>query len=231
MAPSLLLKSLECFKSALLAFSIMLFIGCQNQDKTFKVDDLNNIKKNFLSSILESCVEESPFQMSYSLRTIFFSPDLVSLFGVVFVYDHLPHGWWKYEGKTFCRIQGKAKEIKLWELFHSMDQREFLRKYCEDVLKNDSISYFSGDDPLRTRLEYDDIRQFVIDDTSLIVVFQPYTVSGTGDGPMHIKVPYSLLKAHWNSSHPLPQLLEKILASKSYTASWEQENDHDISSW
>jgi hypothetical protein len=184
------------------------------------VNDLNSIKKNFLLSILESQVEESPFHMNYSLRTVFFSPDIVSLFGKMHVYDHLPHGWWRYEGKTLCRIQGKLKEVELCDLFSTADQKELLRKYCENSLKFDSISYFSGENPLRSRLEYDDMRTFVIDDKFLIVFFQPYTVGGLGDEPSQVKIPYEYLKDKWNTSHPLTQLIDKTLSSKSYTAFW-----------
>ncbi len=204
-----------------LLLNILLLMGCQRQEKGANIDDLNSIKKNFLLSILESGIEESPFQMSYTLKTVFFSPEILSLFGEVHVYAHLPHGWWRYEGKTLCKIQGKLKEIKLWDLFSTTSQREFLRKYCEDDLKTNSISYFSGKEPLRTRLEFEDMRTFVIDDKFLIILFQPYTVGGLVDGPWHVKIPYEHLRDHWNKAHPLPKLLHKTLSSKSYTASWD----------
>ncbi len=203
----------------LIIFGMLLMAGCERQEKI----DLNSIKKNFLLSTLEGELEESPFQMDYELKTVFFSRDIVSLFGQIFVYDHLPHGWWRYEGKTLCRVHGKLKEISLWDLFPTMKQKEFLRLCCENLLKNDSISYFSGTDPLRTCLEYEDMHTFVIDDKFFIVIFQPYTVGGLGDGPTHVKIPYSRLREHWNRKHPLPQLLDRILSSKAYTASWERD--------
>src|SRR5476651_2156145 len=190
------------FKYLVLLLSVLLMAGCERQEKNVTIDDLNSIKKGFLLSILESGVEESPFHMSYTLRTVFFSANIVSLFGEVHVYDHLPHGWWRYEGKTLCRVQGKLKEVELEDLFSTVDQKEYLRKYCENRLKSDSISYFSGEDPLRTRLEYEDIRTFVIDDKFLIVFFQPYTVGGLGDGPPQVKISYEHLKDKWNTSHP-----------------------------
>jgi len=202
--------------------SVLLVTGCERQEKNAIANDLNSIKKNFLLSILESQVEESPFHMNYSLRTVFFSADIVSLFGEIHVYDHLPHGWWRYEGKTLCRIQGKLKEVELGDLFSTVDQKEYLRKYCENSLKSDSISYFSGEDPLRTRLEFEDMRTFIIDDKFLIVFFQPYTVGGLGDGPPQVKIPYEHLKDKWNTSHPLTQLIDKTISSKFYTASWDQ---------
>src|ERR1700722_2366607 len=212
------------FGYLILPLSMLLLIGCHHKENNIKADDLNSIKKNFLISILESEIEEDPFHMNYELRTVFFSKNIVSLFGEIHVYDHLPHGWWRYEGKTLCSLQGKLQEIKLWDLFSTADQKEFLRKYCENALKADSISYFSGENPLRTRLEYEDLRTFVIDNKFLIVFFQPYTVGGLGDGPCQVKIPYEHLKNKWNTSHPLPLLLDKTVSSKSYTASWDQED-------
>jgi hypothetical protein len=213
------------FKRLALLSNFFLMTGCEHQEKNATIDDLNSIKKSFLLAVLESGVEESPFHMNYTLRTVFFSPDIVSLFGEIDVYDHLPHGWWCYEGKTFCRVHGKLKEIKLGDLFLTMNQKEFLRKYCEDLLKADSVSYFSGKTPLCTRFEYEDVRSFVIDDKFFIIIFQPYRVGGLGDGPIYVKIPYEHLRGHWNDAHPLPQLLHKTLSSKSYTASWDHE-DH-----
>ena len=212
------------FKYLVLLLSALLIAGCERQEKNVTIDDLNSIKNNFLISILESGVEESPFHMNYALRTVFFSPDVVSLFGEIHVYDHLPHEWLRYEGKTLCRVQEELKEIKLWDLFPMINQREFIREYCENVLKADSISYFSGKDPMRTKLEYEDIRTFVIDDKFLIIFFQPYTVGGLGDGPFHVKIPYEHLRDHWNNAHPFPQLLHKTLSSKSYTVSWDDDD-------
>ncbi len=205
-----------------LILCVLLLSGCRDQEKNH-ADDLNSVKKNFLVSILENEVEEGPFQMNYILRTVFFSKDIISLFGEVYVYEHLPHGWWRYEGKTLCRVQGKLKEVELWDLFTTAAQREFLRKYCEKSLKTDSISYFSGGNPLRIRFDYEDIRTFVIDDKFLIIFFQPYAVGGLGDGPLHIKIPYDHLKDKCNASHPLFTLLDKTLSSKSYTASWDKD--------
>ena len=89
--------------------------GCQ--DDTKLLDDLNSIKRDFIQSIFEENFDESPFSINYSLRTVFFSTDLISLFGDIFVYNHLPHGWSYYESKTFYKTNGKFKEITLEDLF------------------------------------------------------------------------------------------------------------------
>jgi hypothetical protein len=76
-----------------------------------------------------------------------------------------------FKNQKLALIRGKLKEVELWDLFTTTEQREFLRKYCENSLKADSISYFNGKDHLRPKLEYEDIRTFVIDDKFLIIFF------------------------------------------------------------
>jgi hypothetical protein len=175
-------------------------VGCSSHEKEKNLNDLNAIKKEFLLSIMGEEVGESPFHMDYKLRTVFFSNDVISLFGAISVYDHLPHGWERYEGRTFCKIEGRFKEVKLDDLFPEPGQIEFLRKYCEESLKSQPGSYFSGSQPLRATLDVDDISNFVIDGKFLIIFFQPYRVAGLGDGPWQVKIPYEDLKREWGES-------------------------------
>lgn len=157
------------------------------------------------------------------MRTVFFSKDIISLFGEIYVYNHLPHGWHRYEGRTFCKVCGQFKEVKLWDLFPMASQKEFLRKYCENNLKSQPISYFSDENPLRTSLNYEDISGFIIDDQSLIIFFQPYIVGGLGDGPLHVKIPYELFRDNSDTMNTLLSILHQNITSKSFTASWDQD--------
>jgi hypothetical protein len=194
---------------------------CQHQEKEKRLDNLTAIKKEFLLSILNQTEEENPFHMNYKLRTVFFSNEIISLFGEIQIYDHLPHGSRTYEGKTFCKIDGDYKEIKLSDLFCTTAQKEFLRLYCETDLKSQSNSYFSSPDPLRSTLEYDDISAFVIDGKHLIVLFSPYIAGGFEDTPLHVKVPFEQLQHQWDTSNPLPLLIRKTLLHNSYTSTWD----------
>lgn len=181
-------------KHLVLLISSLFLTSCGTQEKEKNLNDLNAIKKEFLLSILGEEVDESPFHMDYKLTTVFFSKDVISLFGAIHVYDHLPHGWERYEGRTFFKTEGRFKEVKLNDLFPERDQIEFLRKYCEESLKSQPGSYFSGSQPLRTTLDIDDISNFVIDGKCLIIFFQPYRVGGFGDDPWQVKIPYENLK-------------------------------------
>lgn len=136
----------------LFVFFLMALFGVScSSEPTNGLNNLNEIRKEFVDTVLsESCLDEGPFKMDYQLRTILSSDNVVSLFGEVFVYAHLPHGWSRYEGKTFVRDNGAFKEITLEDLFPKKRQKEFLRSYCEGFLKNksDDCSYFQGSDPL-----------------------------------------------------------------------------------
>ena len=204
-------------------FVSLTFCGCKSPAADKICDDLNNVKDEFLTSIFEENEDESPFHLHYSFRTVLFSKKVMSLFGELFVYDHLPHGWTQYESKTLCRINGALKEITFDDVFDTPARKEFIRSYCEEMLKIDPSSYFFGEDHLRTSLDLNDIHTFVVDDKFLRIIFQPYSVQGCYDGPFVISIPYDMLKDHWNPSNPLANLLPEVISSKSYTSSWDEK--------
>ena len=204
------------------AVLVMLF-GCEKKKQNLpEYDDLNSVKKKFLNTIFLSEVEEGPFNMQYTLKTIFFSKDVISLFGEINVYDCMPHGWKHYEGRLYIKIDGQFKEIFLNDLFTSISQKEFLRSYCENDLKKHSITYFGGKNPLKTKLELEDIRTFVIDDQFLIIIFQPYVAVSSADGPFVMKIPFDCLKGQWDSGNILFPLLQKIVSSRDFISSNEE---------
>jgi hypothetical protein len=164
---------------------------------------------------------------------ILFSDNVVSLMGDVFVFDHLPHGWMQYEGKTYVKINSSFKEISLNDLFPQSSQKEFLRSYCEFFFKHyGDCSYFQGADPLYDHLDQELIKTFVVDHESLILVFQPYTIGGCTDVPFTVKIPYTELIGKWQAGNPLEKQLP---IDKNFLSSWDKHNwisdvqeDHSI---
>jgi hypothetical protein len=214
------LRGFDMKKSSLfLAVASLFLFGCNGKKNCF--EDLNSVKNDFIKTIFSSEAVEGPFFMNYQIETIFFSKNFISLFGTIDVYDGLPHGRHRYEGKTFLKTNGKFKEIFLRDLFVSPDQQEFLRAYCEKALKKNSISYFNGRTPLKQKLDLKDISTFVIDDHFLVLVFQPYVVGGGEDGPFFVKIPFEDLKGHWDSKNVLFPLLSEIIASHDFVLSEE----------
>lgn len=196
-------------------FLLMTLVGCNND-----THDPRTTKNDFINSIFDSEIDDSPFSMSYSLRTVLFSKEVISLFGHTDVYTHLPHSWGRYEGRTYCKIDGKFKEISLNDIFTTLEQKEFLRNYCENNLKKRSYWYFGGDEPILTHLDSDAIHTFVIDDKSLIIIFSPYSVGNYVDGPHIVQIPYDEIKDHWNPQNPIAQLLPIT----NFVSSWDFEN-------
>lgn len=202
--------------------SCLLLLGCQKQEnKPVRIDDLNNLKKEFIEQIHTCCIDEGPFSFNYTFRTVLFSKQLVSLFGELNVHDRLPHGWKCYEGKTFYTLNNQCKEITLNDLFKTDAQKEYLRKVCEDALKKDEISYFAGEKPLRTTLDLEDIRTFVINDKNLFIIFQPYIAGSGADGPFILKIPFIELIGKWQARNPLEKQLP---INKNFISSWDKDN-------
>lgn len=229
----LLSPKIVCFMRISYLFLLLIFTACSSDtDKGF--NNIEEIKKDFIATILtESSLDEGPFQMSYHLRAILFSDNVVSLMGDVFVFAHLPHGWIRYEGKTYVKTIGSFKEITLNDLFPLPSQKEFLRSYCENFLEHDNNgNYFQGVDPLLDHLDQKLIKVFVVDHESLILVFQPYAVGGFSDGPFTIKIPFNELIGKWQTNNPLEKQLP---ISKNFLSSWDKDNwisdvqeDHSI---
>lgn len=215
-------------KSNLCTLSAILFccMGCSTKEKG--LDDLTTLKKNFLRAVFEGQIDEGPFHFSYEMRTVFFSKDFISLLGSFHEYTNLPHGRQRFEGKTYCKMGSEFREIRLDDLFVTDEQREFLRQYCEQHLKNNQqASYFSEPNPLLTTLEYRDINTFVVDDQFLIVIFQPYTVAGLTDELPSVKVPFSLIRNILSPANPLAPLLNQSLKPDSFISSWNEREYFD----
>lgn len=214
-------------------FSLLIFTACSS-DSNKGLDNIEEIKKDFISTILtESVLDEGPFQMNYHLRAILFSDNVVSLMGDVFVFAHLPHGWTRYEGKTYVKTNGSFKEMSLNDLFPQPSQKEFLQRYCENFFKHYSdCSYFRGTDPLCDHLDQALIKTFVVDHESLILVFQPYSVGGLGDGPFTVKIPFTELIGKWQADNPLERQLpiNKNFLSSLDSSNWisDVQEDHSI---
>lgn len=229
----LLLPKTGYFMRLIYLFLLLILTACSS-DSNKGFNNIEKIKNNFIATILtESSLDEGPFQMNYHLRAILFSDNVVSLMEDVFVFAHLPHGWIRYEGKTYVKTNDSFKEITLNDLFPKSSQKEFLRSYCENFLKHDNnCNYFQGVDPLRDHLDQELIKVFVVDHESLILIFQPYAVGGFADGPFTVKIPFTELIGKWQTGN----LLEKQLPiTKNFLSSWDKDNwisdvqdDHSI---
>ncbi len=97
------MRKLEIF----ILLTLILLSSCQQQETNpVETDDLTSLKNQFLNTIYAADVDEGPFHFNYKFRTVFFSKEVISLFGQLSVHDRMPHGWKSYEGKTgafpFC---------------------------------------------------------------------------------------------------------------------------------
>jgi hypothetical protein len=204
----------------LILFLLCGLVGCGKKSE-IDFDDLNSMKGDFLNRVFEGELEDGPFFLNYTMSTVFFSKDLISIFGEFTRYTNFPHDSKRYEGKTFCRVNGKFREIRFDDLFSTAEQKEFIRKYCEDTLKDQAIGYFGEDPPLRDSVELTEIQSFLIHESFLVIVFQRYVVDGLNDYPTTLNIPYIILKDHINPSNPLIPILKQTVASKAFISSWK----------
>ena len=102
-------------RNSWLFMAILTLCSCGDRDIAL-LDDLSSLKKQFIAEVLEGAIDECPFNLSYNLRTVFYSKELISLFGELHHYTHLPHGWTKYEGRTFYKKNGKFIPLILSDL-------------------------------------------------------------------------------------------------------------------
>jgi hypothetical protein len=212
-------KVIRVISFMILCLGLELLSGC-GKNGEMNVDDLNAGKNDFLGRVFAGELADGPFFLNYSLSTVFLSKDVVSVFGEFTRYTNFPHDSKRYEGKTFCKVNQKFKLISFNDLFYKEEQKEFIRKYCEDALRNGFVGYFGESPPLREHLDLKDIQTFLIHEDFLVIVFQRYVVAGLDDYPTILKIPYADLKGHIHQN-PLIPLLEKMVASRSFISIWE----------
>lgn len=179
-----------------------------------QADDLNALKQEFIASILQADVNESPFDLFYTFRTVFFSNEIVSFFGEANVYDQ-DSNWAYFEAKTYYKNNGKFTPITLNDLFSTPQQKDFLKNYIEKVAKANKVESCSP-------IDQNYLQSFALREKSLLVVLQP-KVGVCDRDPMIVSIPFDSLKDLWNVENPIAKALPQVLESKSFTSSWDEE--------
>lgn len=179
-----------------------------------QADDLNALKQEFIASILEANVDESPFDLYYTFRTVFFSNDIVSFFGEANVYDQ-DSNWEFFEAKTYYKNNGKFSPITLNDLFVTTQQKDFLKNYIEKVATTNQVDACN---PIEQNYQH----SFTLTDKSILVVLQP-KIGVCDKEPLIVSIPYESLKDQWKPDNPIAKALPQILESKSYTSGWDED--------
>lgn len=178
-----------------------------------QAEDLNALKQEFISSILEANVNESPFDFYYVFRTVFFSDNIVSFFGEANVYGD--SNWSFFEAKSYYKNNGKFTPITLNDLFSTSAQKEFLKTSIDNAIAANKVDAC-------TPIEQNYQQSFTLREKSLLVVLQPKAGVCERE-PMIVSISFESLKEHWNPENPIARALPQILDSKSYTVSWDED--------
>lgn len=193
--------------------------GCENANRgdpspLKQKNDLNSLKEDFLSSTFKGNIEDSPYDMHYALKTVFFSPNLISLLSDTDIYDASGEPKEFFEGKTYYKNNDKFEEVKISDIFTTETQKEFLNNYLEKIVQDSggNICKPIGENYSASPL---------INEKALIIILQP--TEKCNDRAHFVAIPYNQLKNEWNPSSTLARLLPQILNSKSYNVSWDEE--------
>ncbi len=168
-------------------FLLPILIGCQERTKN-PVENLSHLKDNFIKEALEGAIEEEPFYFAYKLQTTFVSEYLVSFLGEFQQYTHLPHGWNRFEGRTYIKENGNFRLLTLNDLFLSEKLRSYIPSRCNLLLAN-STNNTSQLAKILTR----DFADIVVNHENLILIFQPYTIEGFADQPTTVQFQWTEL--------------------------------------
>lgn len=179
-----------------------------------QADDLNALKQEFITSILEANVDESPFDLYYTFRTVFFSNEIVSFFGEANVYDQ-DSNWEFFEARTYYKNNGKFTPITLNDLFVTAQQKDFLKGYLEKVLTANQVDSCNP-------IEQNYLQSFTLRDKSLLVILQP-KMGVCDKEPLIVSIPFETLKDQWKPDNPIANTLPQVLESKLYTSGWDEE--------
>lgn len=179
-----------------------------------QTEDLNALRQEFITSILQADVNESPFDLYYTYRTVFFSKDIISFYGEANVYDE-GDDWEYLEGKTYFNNNGKFTPVTLNDLFSTAEQKEFLKTYTDKIAQTNQVTVCNP-------IDQNYVQSFTLREKSLLVIFQPKT--GTCDGdPFIVSIPFETLKGKWNPENPIARTLPGVLESKLFTSSWDND--------
>lgn len=206
-------------EKVILLLALLAFSGCDKTEHpkastTKQQKDISSLKEDFIAKSFKGNTKESPYELNYSLKTVFYSPEIISLLEETNLYDSSTGDKEFFQGKTFYKSNDKFIEAKLSDLFNTNTQKEFLTKTIANSVKK-------GNGTLCEPLDQNYDQSFLLNDSSLILILQP--TEKCEDRPHFIGIDYNKLKEEWNPSSPLARLLPEALQSKSYTTNWDEE--------
>lgn len=153
----------------------------------------------------EESEPRAEWQERYNYAIEYYSPEVVSLSGEIYVYGGGAHGNTDYMSSNYWIKDGKPYLLKLSDLFlQDSDYLKALSDYCINDLRKQEAGWVV--DGQLKELSSDDMSAFAISPMGISIAFAPYAVGSYAEGPYFVTVPYSALKEVIDPAGPLGKL-------------------------
>ena len=146
------------------------------------------------------------WQQKINYQITYFSPDLISISGNIYIYTGGAHGMSNPLTNNFYITNGHVDLLRLGDLFKpDAAYEEYLSRIClKDLykkgatwVKNGNVNHLAGPD----------LHHFTISPRGLTFYFPPYIVGPYSDGTFIVNIPFDSLQNYLNKNGPLQDLL------------------------
>ena len=177
-----------------------LFFILSSHDYFERESTMGSFVKKVVSNIYDAS-DDHDFYARSNARVTYFSENIISFFMENIEHTGLPHEIKQYETRNFFKKGSRFYEKKLSDLFCKKEQVEFIKNYCEMIFKKIETSYFYGKNAIKNNLNNSELSNYYFEKDGLVIVFQPYVVGSSEDGPFLVKIPYEILKPIVEADH------------------------------
>lgn len=145
------------------------------------------------------------WQERYNYAIEYYSPEIVSLSGEIYMYGGGAHGNTEYMSSNYWIKDGKPVLLKLPDLFlPNSNYLKALSDYCINDLRRQNAGWVV--DGQLKELGTDDLSAFAVSPRGISIAFAPYAVGSYAEGSYFVTVPYSALKEVIDPAGPIGKL-------------------------
>lgn len=146
------------------------------------------------------------WQQKINYQITYFSSDLISISGNIYIYTGGAHGMSNPLTNNFYISDGHVEQLRLGDLFKpDVAYEEYLSRLCLKTLYQKGASWVRNGQV--NHLAGPDLHHFTISPRGLTFYFPPYIVGPYSDGTFVVKIPFDSLQNYLNRNGPLQDLL------------------------
>ena len=146
------------------------------------------------------------WEQKIAYKITYFSPDLISIAGNIYIYTGGAHGMTNPLTNNFYIGNGNVDQLRLDDLFRpETAYQEYLSRVCLKNLSQKGASWVRNGQV--NHLAGPDLHHFSISPRGLTFYFPPYTVGPYSDGSFTVNIPFDSLQNYLNKNGPLQDLL------------------------